>query len=625
MMREDPRGPGRPRDTVCGHAGEQRRGWTTGVACGTLNHPDRPFSGACKEESNRPASHPMNRRHFVRLLGSAVIVSRMRAEAIASAAASPGPLPIPDVWGRGQLLAFSGLDGPTDYAQGIVGRTLSEPAISIMLPAVMTIRLGEGRVLRTQLTCDSFDIVTDSGRTRGAFPDAHHLLVEGAHRVESVPREFQALRAGARLLLGVRPHFDPSHLQAELSGMIDSRQQWIRRQPAPDSLETGRRRTLAKAIAVMKGQVCSPEGMIRHRWTTPDRWPHRDLWLWDSVFHGIGWRHLDAALAREMIEAVLDGQQRDGRIPDELSPIEATPSTQPPLLAFGIQQVAGPRPDPAWLGGLYPRLARYLDWDFAHRNVDAGGLAEWAIDEGDPNCLCGESGMDNSPRFDAAAGLDAVDFSAYLSLECSVMADFARQLGRAGEAEAWAERHRKLNRLINERLWNEEAGFYFDYNPATRRQTGIFAVSGFLPLICGAAGGAKIDRLAAQFGNRATFSTAVPLPSAVPAAGMPAEKDMWRGPMWVNMNWLVAFGFERCGRKDLASRLRESTMREVERRYLERGSLFEFFDQEGSLPPDRLPRKGPVDPARPGHQAVHDYGWTATLYADLAFNAGNPR
>ena len=29
----------------------------------------------------------------------------------------------------------------------------------------------------------------------------------------------------------------------------------------------------------------SPEGRLGHRWTTPDRWPHRNIWLWDSAFH----------------------------------------------------------------------------------------------------------------------------------------------------------------------------------------------------------------------------------------------------------------------------------------------------------------------------------------------------
>jgi len=519
-------------------------------------------------------------------------------------------------------LAYSGIDGPTDYFHGVVGRTVGDPAaISIMLPAAVMIRLGAGRVRRAQLTGDTFEVVTDGGETRGAFLDAHHVLLEGAYQCESLPTDFQALREDSRLLLGVRSRFDPSLLRAELTTAIDARRRWLKEQRAPSGIGSGRRRTLAKALTVMKGQACTAEGLIRRRWTTPDRWPHRVLALWDSVFHAIGWRHLDAAFARDMIEAVFDGQQPDGRIPHLLSPNTTSPITQPPILAFGLQQFTGSAPDQAWLEAIYPKLGRYLAWDFAHRNVNAGGLAQWLIDPSDPNNRCAESGLDNSPRFDAGLRLEAVDFNVFLSLECSAMADFARQLGRVDEAQAWAECHQRFNRLINERLWNDEKGFFFDYNQATQRQSEVVAVTGFLPLLCGAASGAQVERLAAWLSDPAAFATAVPLPTAIPAPGKPVEKDMWRGPMWVNTNWLVALGFEKCGRKDLANRLRESTMQEIERRYLQFGSLFEFYDQDGVLAPDRLPRKGRLDSHDSHHQVVHDYGWTATLYADMVFSA----
>ncbi len=42
---------------------------------------------------------------------------------------------IRDQWHGGQLLAFSGLDGPTDFYKGITARTaLDTPAIDIKLP-----------------------------------------------------------------------------------------------------------------------------------------------------------------------------------------------------------------------------------------------------------------------------------------------------------------------------------------------------------------------------------------------------------------------------------------------------------------------------------------------------------
>jgi neutral trehalase len=400
--------------------------------------------------------------------------------------------------------------------------------------------------------------------------------------------------------------------------LIAARQSWLQRQIVPSGLSEDRLRTLCKAISVMKGQVNTPEGLLTHRWTTPDRWPHRDLWLWDSVFHAIGWRHLDRGFAREMIEAVFDGQHPDGFMPHQANPRQTSSITQPPVLAFGVQMVADPISDRAWIEKLYPKLKSYIEWDLNHRIHPGVGLAAWLTDA-DPMSRCPESGMDNSPRFDNGADLYAVDLNAFLSHECSIMAEFTERLHLHAEAVEWKRRQRQLNQLINEHLWNDKDGFYFDFDRARQRQSGVWAVTGFLPLICGAADEKRVERLAAHLENPHTFKTAVPVRSAIMPPSARDPHDMWRGPMWINTNWLIALGFERSGRPDVALKLRRQTMHEVERWYLELGSLFEFYDEEGLLGPDHLPRKGRLERKSAYHQPIHDYGWTSTLYADLAY------
>lgn len=571
-------------------------------------------------------SSRIDRRRFLSLAAGTAAAGSLLRRLPASARPATGSLPVPDVWGNGELLAFSGIDGLTDYNDGLVARTVADPpALSIEWPTHAAVRFGSRRMGGVRITSDTFELATERGAVRGALIDAHHLLCEGPCEVDLSAGKLQSISDGARTLIGARAHFNPSLLHADLAQQMRERQSWLLRQAAPAGLDDRRLRTLSKALSVMKGQACTPEGLIRHPWTTPDRWPHRDLWLWDSVFHALGWHHLDTSLARAFIQAVFDGQQADGRMPHQLSPTQASSITQPPLLAFGVRALAGTPPDRAWIETLYPRLARYLEWDFAHRVAAGEGLAQWHID-GSALSRSGESGMDNSPRFDRAVGLDAVDFNVFLSQECAIMAEFAHVLGHADEAARWTARHHDLNRLINQRMWSDADGFYFDYDPAQKSQTGVFAVTGFLPLLCGAANESKVRRLAAQLHNPRTFATAVPLASAVLPPGTSQPQDMWRGPMWVNMNWLVALGFERCGRPDAALRLRQRTLAEVERWYLELGSLFEFYDQTGAVAPDHLPRKGAWNPESPYHQAVHDYGWTATLYTDLVYTlSGRPQ
>jgi neutral trehalase len=101
---------------------------------------------------------------------------------------------------------------------------------------------------------------------------------------------------------------------------------------------------------------------------------------------------------------------------------------------------------------------------------------------------------------------------------------------------------------------------------------------------------------------------------------------MWRGPVWVNVNWLIAYGFDRYGRHDAADLIRRRTCEEIERRYLEFGTLFEFFDDRCDVDPPQLSRKGRCAPeVSPYHQVFHDYGWTATLYVDMIWSRAADR
>jgi hypothetical protein len=559
----------------------------------------------------------LDRRTFVQLAAGAAAAGLAPTQLPASP--SPYPHPLPAIWSFGQLLAFSALDGPTDYASGLVARTLDDPfGLEIVFPTSATLRFQIPPGGAVQLTSDSFHIVTPRGVLRGAFPDAFHLLCEGPVAPGNLPPALQSASANSRTLLGARTHFNPSLLASNLDQLIADRQSWLRRQPAPRGGSSAQRLTLAKAISIMKGQFCSPQGLLRHRWTTPDRWPHRDCWLWDSAFHAIGWRHLDLQLARETLLAVFDAQQPDGRIPHQANPLTVSNIIQPPVLALACQLVAGPNPDLAWIETVYPLLCRYLDWDFAHRIAPGAGLAQWHMDD-NPLSRCAESGMDNSPRFDPPGAPFAVDFNAFLSMESRILATFAHALGRPADAARWSARNLELNTLINQRLWDDNFGFYFDQPPDGTRRATVLAVSGFLPLLCGAPTPLQARRLAAHLANPRTFATPAPLASAIVTPGMPHPEDMWRGPFWVNTNWLVALGFEQAGNLAAARTLRRQTMRQVERWYLQRGSIFEFYDEHAVTPPDLLPRKGPMQWGSPYHQAVHDYGWSATLYADLAF------
>ena len=320
----------------------------------------------------------LDRRSFV--VGAAATLAVRGLEPSPLFATSSSEKKIPGIWGTGQLFAFSALDGTTDYADSLIARSTDDPVgVRVELPGKAVVDCGERLTGEIQITNDMFQVTTEIGTIRGAFVDAYHLLIEGPCRISDVGEALRFETGEGHTLLGVRTHFDPKLLEVDIQSALAKRQRWIIAQRIPSGLSQRRRLTLLKALSVMKGQVNSPEGIIRHRWTTPDRWPHRDLWLWDSVFHAMGWRHVDAQVARDALESVFDGQRSDGFIPHQLSPTKSSSVTQPPLLAFGVKQLAGSQGDRTWVDRHYSKLARYLQWDFEHR-VKPDAAAHWFID-----------------------------------------------------------------------------------------------------------------------------------------------------------------------------------------------------------------------------------------------------
>ena len=199
--------------------------------------------------------------------------------------------------------------------------------------------------------------------------------------------------------------------------------------------------------------------------------PHRDVWLWDSVFHSLAMNYVDPDLAWDFIAAVLDSQRADGMIPICHSahwPPE--PMSQPPLLAWAVFENCRVAHRPDRLEWALPRLEHAIEWVQHERDQNGNGLFEWYIED-DPDCRAGESGMDNSPRFDAAIALDAVDFSTYAALDMAYLAAIASELGDTNGLGDGPMPATVRARAIHELLWDDERGFYCDRTMTGKRST----------------------------------------------------------------------------------------------------------------------------------------------------------
>jgi glycogen debranching enzyme len=100
------------------------------------------------------------------------------------------------------------------------------------------------------------------------------------------------------------------------------------------------------------------------------------------------------------------------------------------------------------------------------------------------------------------------------------------------------------------------------------------------------------------------FWTRFPLPSV--AANDPKfdPQQMWRGPTWANINYLMIEGLFRSGYGELAKELRRRTLDLL----LGQNDFFEYYNP---LTGQNPPKAAPI------------YGWSAALFIDMAIQASN--
>ena len=534
-------------------------------------------------------------------------------------------------WFGGQLLAFSALEGPTDFENGLVLRTaFGRAALDVVLPFRGTLLINEATPACCRMGSDWMVLEWPGGeRFSLVMLDSCNILFDGDLLFTDGASSLVHRCLGKSSLLSLPGREKAVLSNCSLDDLICARQRWEedaqRRIAAPPPNSLPAPGAVKKALSQIKGMIYAPQGKIRHRWSTPDRWPHRKMWLWDSVFHAAGVRHFDLPLARDLISAVFDCQEKDGFIPHMMTPRGASEITQPPVLGMGISLILEKDPQDSesrdWTAELYRPLSRYLSWLERRRDTDGDGLLEWFIEENE-NCRSGESGMDNSVRFDSGLPMGAVDFNCFLSQEYGLMSRFALLLGRESEAREWAEKHMALNERINRLCWDENRGFYYDYYGAGDRRCSTEAVSGFLPLLCGAADRGKDARLVEALKDPGRFGASFPVPSI--SLGDPGhEDDMWRGPTWVNMNWLIGRGLMLAGRNREAEALLSKTRTILETMVHRFGTFFEYYDCREEKNPPELKRKGKCAPNEsPYHQVFFDYGWSACLYLDMLQPSG---
>jgi glycogen debranching enzyme len=210
------------------------------------------------------------------------------------------------------------------------------------------------------------------------------------------------------------------------------------------------------------------------------------------------------------------------------------------------------------------------------------------------------SGLDDSPVFDTDLPVATPDLAAYLAVQDRQLADLLTRLGDEPAAVRHRARAADSERALL-RLWDADHERF-----AARGAHGRVAahtVVDLLPLLTGTLPHKVAHALVAELSDPKAFGSPFRVPTV--AVGDPAFNGdrMWRGPVWVNTNWLLIEGLLASGYAAQAVQLAHRTLAMV----AAAGGAFEYYH--------------PVTGLRAG-RAAPAFAWTAALIVDLSVRFG---
>jgi glycogen debranching enzyme len=352
---------------------------------------------------------------------------------------------------------------------------------------------------------------------------------------------------------------------------------------------------------VMRSGLISPRFYMTREGMTPSKIHYVGVWQWDAFFHALAYRHVDMKLAKDQVRLVLDHQRDDGMIPDAVhdegivthldAPVSAD-VTKPPIAAWTAVKLYEMSGDREFLDEIYEPLTRWNSWWFDQNDDDRDGLCQYNHPF--------SSGLDDSPLWDQGMPVESPDLNTYLCMQQESLARIADAIGLPDDARRWAQRADAMAQRMIERMWDADAGLFWALHAG--QPIRILTPFSLYPLWTGRMPRSITDRLIAHLTDPDKFWTRFPIPTVAISDPCCDPEQMWRGPTWVNVNYLFIEGLNRSGRVDLATELRDRTLDLV----MQRDDIFEYYHPQTGTPP---PKAAPI------------FGWTSAVFIDLVIKA----
>lgn len=157
---------------------------------------------------------------------------------------------------------------------------------------------------------------------------------------------------------------------------------------------------------------------------------------------------------------------------------------------------------------------------------------------------------------------------------------------------------------MNQKLWNPGTGMYDAYDMINNQRILMEASSGLMPLFGGIPDSEQAERMVEVL-NSSAFSGNPEqpnylCPSFTTLSPKFDPKKYWRGPVWINMNWMLYHGLRQYGYHELAEQIKSESLE-----LLSHYGFYEYFDPERYI----------VNEHNQGYGS-RQFSWSASLCLD---------
>jgi putative isomerase len=408
--------------------------------------------------------------------------------------------------------------------------------------------------------------------------------------------------AGSALLLNITPRLGYNrHVPDSALSLEHAAKRWHDWFAAAPEVNETYRQQYYFAWWVMRAGLISSRYYTTREAMTPSKFYYLGVWQWDAYFHAIAYRHVSKDLAEDQLRVLLDHQREDGMLPDAVHdegvvthldfPIEAD-VTKPPLVGWAVWKLYEASRDIEFLNEVYEPLVRWNRWWFEKNDIDRNGLCEYQHPF--------SSGLDDSPLWDEGMPVESPDLNTYLCIQLDYLARIARAIGERLEARTWTHRAEELSQRMLATMWDPEAGLFWASKGGKR--INVRTPFNLFPLMTGRMPAQVVEKLVAHLKNEREFWPQYPVPTVALDDPKFDPEQMWRGPTWININYLLIEGLINAGFEPLAKALRDRTLEMI----CNQPDIYEYYHPFTGAQP---PKAAPI------------FGWSSAILIDLAIAA----